>query len=274
MSKVIPILKWAGGKRQLLPQIVPLMPQKYTKYYEPFVGAGAVLFDQQPKRAIVNDTNSELINVYRVVKAQPEELITLLQQYEQKHSNEFYYEVRDIDRNAEAFASISPIEKAARTIYLNRACYNGLYRVNQKGWFNTPIGRNSVITIVNADGIRAMSEYLNKADITFLNGDYKQALGGVTKRDFVFIDPPYYPMKTDSFLRYATGSFGVEAQKELKELCDKLTKKGVRLMQTNSDCDEIRELYNDYNLVEVDVRRSINAHADGRRGKELIICNY
>lgn len=274
MNKVIPILKWAGGKRQLLPQIVPLLPSKYTKYYEPFVGAGAVLFDQQPQRAIINDTNSELINVYQVIKAQPEELIILLRQYEKKHSKQFYYEVRDRDRDAEGFATVSSLEKAARTIYLNRTCYNGLYRVNQKGWFNTPIGKNSTITIVNADGIRAMSKYLNSADITFLNGDYKQALGGITKRDFVFIDPPYYPMKTDSFLRYATGSFGVEAQKELKELCDKLTKKGVRLMQTNSDCDEIRELYKDYNLVEVDVRRCINAHADGRRGKELIICNY
>lgn len=274
MNKITPILKWAGGKRQLLSEIVPLMPMNYTKYYEPFVGAGAVLLDQQPKRAIINDTNSELINVYQTIKSQPEELITLLREYEEKHSTNFYYEVRDMDRNTETFTNISSLEKAARTIYLNRTCYNGLYRVNKKGWFNTPIGRNSTITIVNADGIREISKYLNSADITMLNGDYREALGGITRRDFVFIDPPYYPMKTDSFLRYATGCFGVEQQKELKELCDKLTKKGVRLMQTNSDCDEIRELYTGYNLVEVNVRRCINAHVDGRRGKELIICNY
>ena len=274
MSKLIPILKWAGGKRQLLSQIVPLMPEKYTKYYEPFVGAGAVLFDQQPKRAIINDTNTELINVYQMIKEQPEELIDLLGQYEKNHSKEYYYEVRERDRDAVAFASISSLEKAARTIYLNRTCYNGLYRVNKKGWFNTPIGKNSVITIVNAEAIREMSKYLNKADITLLNGDYKQALGGITKRDFVFIDPPYYPMKVDSFLRYDADNFGVEEQGRLKDLCDKLTQKGVRLMQTNSDCDEIREMYSNYHLVEVDVRRCINAHIDGRRGKELIIYNY
>lgn len=274
MSKIIPILKWAGGKRQLLSQLVPLMPEKYTKYYEPFIGAGALLFDQQPLRAIVNDTNSELINVYREIKDHPEDVIALLEMHKKAHDGRHYYEVRDVDRDEEKFSQMSSIEKAARTIYLNRTCYNGLYRVNKKGFFNTPIGRNTTIEIVNADGIRRMSAYLNKADITFLNGDYKQALVKITKRDFVFIDPPYYPMKTDSFLRYATNGFGVKEQKELKEICDKLTQRGVRLMQTNSDCPEIREMYSEYSIREVTVRRSINAHVEGRQGKELIIFNY
>lgn len=231
------------------------------------------MFDQQPKRAIVNDTNSELINVY-LVKDNPEELISILKKHDKRHSSEYYYKIRNLDRNEAKFKKMTQVEKAARTIYLNRTCFNGLYRVNKNGWFNTPIGRNSTLEIVNENGILGMSEYLNKSEITILNDDYKKAFVHATKRDFVFLDPPYYPMKTDSFLRYATCGFGIKEQVELKEICDKLTRKGIRLMQTNSDCQEIRDMYSDYKLVEVSVRRSINAYPDRRRGKELIICNY
>ncbi len=274
MSKLSPILKWAGGKRQLLPQIIPLIPNGFIHYYEPFVGAGAVLFDLQPRKAIINDANSELINVYYVIKTQPKELIALLKEYEQKHCNDFYYNIRNADRDIEAFTDLSELEKAARTIYLNRTCYNGLFRVNKSGFFNTPVGRNSSIKIVNEKGILEISNYLNTADITLLNGDYRDSLKGVRKDDFVFIDPPYYPTNRDSFLRYDISYFGVEAQEELKMVCDLLTKKGIRFIETNSDCPEIRELYSDYTQFEVNVRRCINAKADGRRGREIIICNY
>ena len=274
MSKTSPILKWAGGKRQLLPHILPLVPEKFSRYYEPFLGAGAMLFELQPKKAVVNDTNTELINVYQMIKDSPEDLIALLKKYEKKHNKDFYYKIRDIDRNEKKFNKLSDIEKAARTIYLNRTCYNGLYRVNKSGYFNTPIGTNSSIQIVNEEGILAISDYLNANEIVLMNGDYKSSISKVTKRDFVFLDPPYYPTTRDYFLRYDRDYFGVEAQEELKKVCDKLTKKDIRFIQTNSDCPEIRELYAGYRQIKVDVRRCINAKPDGRRGKELIICNY
>lgn len=274
MDKISPILKWAGGKRQLLSEINPIVPKEFKKYYEPFVGAGAVLLELQPKVAIINDTNSELINVYQVIKEQPNELIELLKKYEKKHCKEFYYLTRDLDRNLKKFSKISNIEKATRTIYLNRTCYNGLYRVNKSGFFNTPIGRNTSIRIVNEEGILGIHKYLTENDVTILNGDYKDALKGVRKGDFVFLDPPYYPTNKDYFLRYDSSYFGVEAQNELKEICDNLNKRGIKFIETNSNCDEIRDLYSKYNLYEVNVRRCINAKVDGRRGTELIICNY
>lgn len=274
MSRLTPILKWAGGKRQLLHAIMPLVPQDYGCYFEPFLGAGAVLLELQPQNAIVNDTNVELINVYNIIKQQPTELIRLLKQYEEQHCEEFYYHLRNIDRDENLFSEISLLHKAARTIYLNRTCYNGLYRVNRKGYFNTPIGRNSSIQIVNEKGILGISEYLNKSEIKFMNGDYKNALENVTAQDFVFLDPPYYPTNKNSFLRYDMSTFEIQEQIELKETCDRLNNQGIRFVETNSDCEEIRELYSEYNLIEVDVRRCINANANGRRGKELIICNY
>lgn len=274
MYNLIPILKWAGGKRQLLDLILPLIPSDYNRYYEPFVGAGAVLFGLQPSKAVINDTNAELINVYRVIKTNPEDLIAFLIKHEKAHCKEYYYFVRDLDRNKDLFEHTSTVEKAARTIYLNRTCYNGLYRVNRHGYFNTPIGHFSSIQIVNAEGILGISEYLRNNKIKILNGDYRLALKGITSRDFVFFDPPYYPMNRDSFLRYQPNRFDDQEQKDLKIVCDKLTKKGVRLIQTNSDCEEIRDLYSDYYILEVDVRRSINSQAENRKGKELIIRNY
>lgn len=270
-NKLTPILKWAGGKRQLLPEIIPRIPQDFECYYEPFLGAGAVLLDLHPQSARVNDANTELINVYYIIKQQPYELIQLLKEYEASHSETFYYEMRNIDRDENRFIQLSKLDKAARTIYLNRTCYNGLYRVNKKGHFNTPIGRNSSIQIVNEKGILGISEYLNTADITFFNGDYKRTLKKATNKDFVFLDPPYYPMSKASFLRYDMSPFGVQEQIELKETCDRLNEEGIRFIETNSDCKEIRELYSEYHQIEVDVRRCINAKADGRRGKELIM---
>ena len=274
MSKISPILKWAGGKRQLLPQIMPLIPKDINTYYEPFLGAGAVLFELQPKKAIVNDTNAELINVYEVIRDNPTQLIERLKEYERKHEESFYYKIRNVDRDVETFKTWSKLEKATRTIYLNRTCYNGLYRVNKSGFFNTPIGRNSSIQIVNEKGILAISDYINASEITFLNTDYKEAIKGIKKKDFVFFDPPYFPTNKDSFLRYDSSYFGEEAQKELKKTCDKLKNRGIRFIETNSNCQEIQELYSDYTQIEVDVRRCINAKADGRRGKEIIICNF
>lgn len=274
MSKTIPILKWAGGKRQLLSSIMPLLPQNIRTYYEPFVGAGAVLLELQPKSAVINDTNTELMNVYQVIKVDPKSVIDLLKEYEVKHNKEYYYQVRSIDQDKEKYDSLSLVEKAARTIYLNRTCFNGLYRVNKDGYFNTPIGRNSHIQILNENGIMQIHTYLNSAKIKLLNGDYRKALYGIGPQDFVFIDPPYYPTNRDSFIRYDSGNFGIAEQHKLKAKCDNLNNRGIKFMETNTDCDEVKQLYAAYTIREVDVRRSINANADGRVGKELIITNY
>lgn len=274
MSNLTPILKWAGGKRQLLSKIIPLIPQEFGCYYEPFVGAGAVLLDLHPSKAVVNDTNAELINVYNIIKYQPNELVQVLREYEASHCETFFYEIRNIDRNEKKFSELSKLQKAARTIYLNRTCYNGLYRVNKNGYFNTPIGRNSSIQIVNEKGIIGISEYLNTGNIEVLNDDYKKALKNATEGDFVFLDPPYYPTNKNSFLRYDMSPFGIQEQLELKNVCDQLTEKGILFIETNSDCQEIRELYSQYRQIEVEVRRSINTKVEGRRGKEIIICNY
>lgn len=274
MNKIVPIVKWAGGKRQLLSDLLPMIPTDFSTYYEPFIGGGAVLFELQPKKAVINDTNSELINLYRVTKEEPNELIREIKLHENAHSQDYYYSVRDLDRNQAVFARLSPIERAARTVYLNRACYNGLYRVNKDGCFNTPMGRNSSICFVNETDIFAISEYLNQNSIRILEGDYKGALKYARKSSFVFLDPPYYPVGDEYFLRYDRTMFGVKQQYELKAICDSLTQRGIRFIETNSDCDEVRKLYNNYQQTVVEARRSINANPNERRTTELIISNY
>lgn len=273
MNRIIPILKWAGGKRQLLPKLLPIVPTSYNRYYEPFIGAGALLFALQPSKAVINDANTELMNVYQVIKTSPDALIDILKEYEEKHNKEFYYHIRNIDRDIKAFEKTSDIEKAARTIYLNRTCYNGLYRVNKSGFFNTPIGRNTSVQIVNKEGILRINKYLNESKIRMMNTDYKKALATAKEGDLVFLDPPYFPTNRDSFLRYDANPFNEAEQIRLKKQCDRLRDKGVMFIETNSDCEEIRELYSEYNQIQVDVRRSINANADHRRGTELIITN-
>ena len=268
MSKnmlVAPILKWVGGKRQLLNDILPLIQSTGT-YIEPFLGGGAVLFAHQPKKAIVNDYNSELMNVYQVVKSYPEQLIQVLQIHYANNSEEYYYCIRELDRT-EQYKNISLIEKAARIIYLNKTCYNGLYRVNSSGYFNSPYGRYKNPNIVNAPVIRAMSKYFNDNDITLLQGDYKEVLKKVKRGSFVYLDPPYMPLsRSANFTGYTENGFGYKEQEELKRECDKLKEKGIRFVQSNSDCLEIRELYKDYTIKTVQAKRVINSNS-AKRGE-------
>ena len=168
-----PMLKWVGGKRQLLPDVVPMINKKAPLYVEPFIGGGAVLFNMQPKKAIINDYNQELINVYITVRDNLEELLDELRIHEENNSSDYYYEIRALDR-AEEFAQMSNVEKAARIIYLNKTCYNGLYRVNMAGQFNSPYGKYKNPNIVNEAVLRAISNYFNTNEITILNGDYKE----------------------------------------------------------------------------------------------------
>ena len=272
---VSPILKWVGGKRQLLSEILPMINIKSgSTYVEPFLGGGAVLFDLQPKKALVNDYNNELINVYLTVRDFAEELITELEKHDSNNTEDYYYEIRALDRS-EKYQEMSSIEKAARIIYLNKTCYNGLYRVNLAGQFNSPYGKYKNPNIVNATAIRAMSKYFNENKIEICNGDYREILKKVKKNSFVYLDPPYMPISSSSsFTGYTENGFSYEQQVALKNECDKLRKKGIPFVQSNSDCLEIRELYKEYEIKTVQAKRAINSNASKRGEINEVLIYY
>lgn len=270
---IAPFLKWVGGKRQLMPAIKELIPKNYTNYYEPFIGGGAVLFDLQPKNAVINDFNEELINVYQTIKENPEELISDLKTH--KNESDYFYDLRALDRE-DNFDNLSNIKKASRVIYLNKTCYNGLYRVNNSGEFNSPFGRYKNPNIVNETTIRAVSKYLNTNKITILNGDFEEALKGIKKGSFVYFDPPYHPVSASSnFTGYVQGGFDMYEQVRLRDLCNKLNEKGINFLLSNSATQFIEDLYKDYKISYVKANRSINSNAK-KRGEidEVLIRNY
>jgi DNA adenine methylase len=268
-----PFLKWAGGKRQLLPEITKYIPREINTYYEPFIGAGAVLLHLQPPKAIINDINSELINAYTVIRDQIEELLADLS----KHVNdkEYFYNIRELDRK-EQYQLLTPVERASRMIYLNKTCFNGLFRVNSRGQFNVPFGKYKNPAIVNEEVLRAVHEYLAYADVTLLNGDFAKAVESARAGDFVYFDPPYDPVsETASFTSYSLDGFRAEQQIRLKELFDELDQRGCRVMLSNSATDFIKDLYKQYNIKIVGAKRNINSKASGR-GKidEVLVMNY
>jgi DNA adenine methylase len=223
---VAPVVKWAGGKRQLLPDISKHIPNEFSTYYEPFLGGGAVLFFLQPSRAVVNDINEELINMYLVIKDNVEELIDSLKNH--KNDEEYYYSIRELDRDRENYNKLDNVEKASRIIFLNKTCYNGLFRVNSQGHFNVPYGRYKNPDITNDVTLRAVSNYLNRAKITFKCTDFERAVNNIRKGAFVYFDPPYDPVSdTSSFTGYDVNGFDKKEQERLKELCDKLDKREV-----------------------------------------------
>lgn len=272
---VKPVLKWVGGKRQLLDEIDQRLPKKISYYVEPFIGGGAVLFDKQPQHARINDYNEELINVYRVVKDNPNELIKELAVHEEKNEqlgSEWFYHVRGLDRESN-FDELSNVEKAARIIYLNKTCFNGLFRVNSAGQLNVPYGRYKHPNIVNEVGIRALHKYFSEADIDMRQGDFAECLKDLPKGAFVYLDPPYMPITaTSAFTGYTQEGFGYDEQVRLRDECIKLREQGIHFLQSNSDCEEIRELYKDFKIETVAAKRSINSRGD-RRGavKEVLI---
>lgn len=267
-AQLKPIVKWVGGKRQLLDDIRPLIPTNTPLYVEPFVGGGAVLFDLQPTRALVNDSNEELINVYRVVRDNPEALLDALKLHEQKNAelgSTWFYQVRSLDRTS-GFSSLGSVERAARIIYLNKTCYNGLFRVNSAGQLNVPYGRYKHPNIVNEQGIRALSTYLNEASITLACGDFANVLRNLPQDSFVYLDPPYVPVTaTSTFTGYTQEGFGYEEQVRLRDECVLLREQGIGFLESNSDCKEVRDLYKDFTISTVHAKRSINSKAS-RRG--------
>lgn len=271
---VAPVLKWVGGKRQLLDVLVPLLPKRVTAYCEPFVGGGALLFNRQPKTAYVNDINSELMRVYITIKNDVENLITALQDF--KNESSFFYAVRDWDRDKARYASLSDIEKAARILYLNKTCYNGLFRVNNAGEFNSPFGNYRNPNIVNAPTLRAVSTYLNTAAVHLTSLDYTEVLCTLPKGTFVYLDPPYDPVSdTSRFTGYAKGGFSRDDQIRLRESCDELHKSGLKFMLSNSATDFIKEQYAAYHITIVQAKRAINSDATKRGGiDEVLVRNY
>ena len=274
IAHAAPVVKWVGGKRQLLPQILPLIPKRMSAYCEPFLGGGAVLFALQPRRALVNDLNQDLITVYRVIKENADALIEHLSRHE--NTPEYFYRIRDLDRDREAYAALSDVEKASRLLYLNKTCYNGLFRVNASGAFNSPYGHYRRPNIVNEQTIRGVSRYFNSCDITFFSEDFAAVLDRVPRGGFVYLDPPYDPVSdTASFTGYNRGGFGREEQVRLKACCDALTARGVRFLLSNSATPFIRDLYSSYHISIVQARRAVNSVAS-RRGaiEEVLVRNY
>lgn len=268
-----PFLKWVGGKRYLLSEIHKRIP-KFTNYYEPFLGGGAVVFSLQPKKAILNDFNSDIINVYKIIKEDVEKLIKELRKH--KNESDYFYKIRSLDRDEEKFSKLSDVEKAARVIFLNKTCFNGLFRVNSQGQFNAPFGRYKNPNYINAEVLRAINKFLNENEIIILNKSFEKLLSKIKKGSFVYLDPPYDPVSdTASFTGYSLNGFDKEDQKNLKEFCDKLDKKGVKFLLSNSATKFIKELYKDYTIEIVKVPRSINSDPT-KRGKvdEVLVRNY
>ncbi len=271
---VAPVVKWVGGKRQLITDLKPLLPKNYGPYCEPFVGGGALLFDLQPKVAYVNDINKELIRVYAVIKNDVEALITALQEF--KNEVDYFYDIRDWDRDKEKYSSLSDILKAARILYLNKTCYNGLYRVNNAGEFNSPFGYYRNPNIVNAPTLRAVSAYLNTAKVWLTSIDYAEVFQDLPKSTFVYLDPPYDPVSdTSSFTGYSKGGFSRDDQVRLRESCDELHRRGLKFMLSNSATDFIKEQYAAYHITIVQAKRAVNSNS-AKRGEidEVVVRNY
>lgn len=277
MSKIdlaSPVVKWVGGKRQLLERLMPLFPETYTSYCEPFIGGGAVLFALQPQKAVINDINSELIGVYKAIKHDVNALIKRLAQFE--NTKECFYDVRSWDRNKDIYSHLSDIDKAARVIYLNKTCYNGLYRVNSAGQFNTPFGRYKNPNIVNEDTLRAVHEYFNSSDVTILNTTYSEAVKELPENSFVYLDPPYDPIsETANFTSYSASGFSREDQLLLRDCCRQLDMAGIKFMLSNSATEFIQDIYSEFNISIVPAKRTINSIAS-KRGSvdEVVVRNY
>lgn len=271
---VMPVVKWVGGKRQLLDDITALAPTRIASYCEPFLGGGAVLFALQPHNIIINDLNEELVNIYTVIRDNVDDLILDLRQHE--NTPEYFYSIRDLDRNKSSYQNLSSVRRASRVIYLNKTCYNGLFRVNSAGEFNTPFGHYKNPNIVNEPVLRAVHNYFQSSNVSLSCQDYAQVLENLPKNTFVYLDPPYDPVSdTANFTGYNKGGFGKEEQIRLKECCDLLARRNIKFLLSNSSTEFIRELYGDYHITIVRAKRSVNS-VGSKRGEidEVLVRNY
>jgi len=273
-----PFVKWAGGKRQLIPLLDKNTPQRFGIYFEPFLGGGAMLFHLMTKnlkqKSIVSDLNSDLILSYVTIRDRVEELISVLKNHEKnyfKNSKEYYYKIRESEPR-------NQVEKSARLLFLNRTCFNGLYRVNSKGKFNVPLGRYTRPNIVNEQNLIAVSDLLRSTNIAIKCCDFYSILGQTKQEDFVYLDPPYQPVSsTANFTSYTNREFTYKDLHRLFDLCEKLDEKGCKFMLSNSDSDEVYELFSNrrWKFLEIKTNRAINSDSKKRTGhSELLIKNY
>jgi len=266
-----PFVKWAGGKTSLLPILMMYIPNSFRRYFEPFLGGGALFFalyrEGLIKEAILSDVNKELMDTYLAIRDRLNEVIDILNSY--PHDRDFYYMLRSKDPS-----TLSLPERAARFIYLNKTAYNGLYRVNRKGQFNVPFGRYKNPNYKDFENLRAVSEALKVADLRCTSFEF--VLDFARSGDFIYFDPPYHPVSdTASFTQYTSDGFTQEHQKKLAEVFKELSKRGVYAMLSNSDTPFIRELYRGFRLIEIEAPRFINSNSRRRKGwRELLILNY
>jgi DNA adenine methylase len=277
-----PILKWAGGKYKLSTKIINKLNYDFEKstYVEPFAGGLSVLFKLMPKKAIVSDSNSELINFYITLRDELEKLIRILRilnKNNKKKGEDFYYKIRSIDRN-ENYKDLSKVFKAARLLYLNKTCYNGLFRVSKKGYFNTPFGFYTKPRIIDLSNLRKASIYLNNNDIRILNKDYKKIIKFVNSKSIVYLDPPYFFENRKSFVGYTKKGFDLKETKKFKLFCDELIALGARVVISNDDNSTIRDLYlnngsSEYEIFEIESLTSVGSSSLSRKKvKEVLIC--
>jgi len=270
--KVPTLVKWAGGKKQLLTQFNRFFPAKIEKYFDIFVGGGAVAFyviqKYHPKEVFISDSNKELIDTYEVIRDNPNELIEILKEHKKKHNKEYYYKIRELIPE-----NLFKIERAGRFIYLNKSCFNGLYRVNSKGQFNVPIGSSKNPAILMGEDLRLISRLLQK--VTIKNISFEHILNYAKKGDFIYLDPPYFPLKKESFTTYTAGKFLQKEQEQLADIFREVDKRGCKIMLSNSDTEFIKTLYKGYKIHIVKATRMINCDAT-KRGKinELVVLNY
>ena len=271
-----PFLKWAGGKWQLLPQFRKFYPRagSFRRYVDPFMGGGAVFFHVQalfrPERVMLSDQNADLIETYETVRDRLDDVIEALAEHKQKNCEDYYYEIREVNP-----AELDPVGRAARMIYLNKTCFNGLFRVNSRGLFNVPYGHRKTPGILDPDVLRAASRSFERVD--FGRGHFRRVLDYARAGDFIYFDPPYDPVSaTAKFTSYTEGSFGPEDQRELAHVYATLAQRGCLVMLSNSDTDFVRDLYREFRPIRtVLARRSINRDADGRGPvKEVVVLNY
>ena len=273
-----PFVKWAGGKRQLIPILNQNLPESFGTYYEPFLGGGALLFhiltDKNGQKCSISDLNSDLVLAYITIRDRTDSLIASLKNHEknyQKDSESYYYSIRENNPRSE-------IEKTSRLIFLNRTCFNGLYRVNSKGKFNVPLGKYSNPNIVNEENIRAVSHILQSSRISIKCRDFEAVLRDAKKGDLVYLDPPYQPVSaTANFTSYTTKDFTYDDLTRLAELCLKLDSRGCKVLLSNSDSKEVADIFakNPWKITRIEANRSINSNSKKRTGHfELLIKNY
>lgn len=283
-----PFIKWVGGKTQLVKILVKLIEEEfkeYNRYIEPFIGGGALLWRLKPKTFIINDKNVELINLYKIVKNNPNELITFLKEHQINNSKEYFYKIRSLDRNEEYWnpnlTLKQKIEHAARFIYLNKTCFNGMYRVNSLGYFNVPYSNYKNPNIINEEVILDISKFLNITNNKILNLDFDFVINESKKGDLIYFDPPYIPLdESKKFTNYTKDGFDFNEQIRLRDCCVELIEKGVNIILSNSNSEKTYDIYDlknptsKFEYLEVNVLRSINSKGDKRKGtKELIIWN-